>query len=338
MRSIGARAEAELVVPGLTFTKEFQPELLTPVTKGVIEDVRGEMSGQGRIAWDADGVRSTGDFGTEGIDLAAALGPVTGIAGKIHFTDLLALESAPGQVVTIRTINPGIQVTNGTIRYQTLSARIRVESGNWPFAGGTLTSTRCSILAAGGAADDLPRQGRAADQFQFDFQTSTPPVSSTANCRWSSTSAAGGSRAGGWPCGRAGIAYLGRSARRIWDSGAIWFRCAPFAQLSFASDRHERPLAGEMVTDVRFAGISQGKGAKSNFLIRRLQKLPFVFNVRIKAPFRGLLDLAQSFYDPRRLIQRNLPALLEEQNKRAAPPAAPAVGTPIQRSASETVP
>ena len=58
------------------------------------------------------------------------------------------------------------------------------------------------------------------------------------------------------------------------------------------------PLAGEMVTDVRFAGISQGAGAKSNFLVRRLQKLPFVFNIRIKAPFRGLLDSAQTFYDP----------------------------------------
>jgi hypothetical protein len=37
---------AELV-PGITFTKEFQPELLTPVTKGVIEDVRGPISGTG---------------------------------------------------------------------------------------------------------------------------------------------------------------------------------------------------------------------------------------------------------------------------------------------------
>ncbi|MFH7234333.1 YdbH domain-containing protein, partial [Klebsiella pneumoniae] len=30
------------------------------------------------------------------------------------------------------------------------------------------------------------------------------------------------------------------------------------------------PLAGEMVTDVRFAGISQGEGAKANFIVRRL--------------------------------------------------------------------
>jgi translocation and assembly module TamB len=73
------------------------------------------------------------------------------------------------------------------------------------------------------------------------------------------------------------------------------------------------PLAGEMVTEVRFAGVSQGEGATSNFIVRRLQKLPFVFNIRIKAPFRGLLDSAQSFYDPSRLIKRNLPTLLERQ-------------------------
>lgn len=91
-------------------------------------------------------MRSTGRSGTDGIDLAAALGPVSGIVGTINFTDLLALESAPGQVATVKTINPGIQVTNGVIRYQTLSgSRVKVESGRWPFAGGTLTSTRrCS--------------------------------------------------------------------------------------------------------------------------------------------------------------------------------------------------
>jgi len=84
------------------------------------------------------------------------------------------------------------------------------------------------------------------------------------------------------------------------------------------------PLAGEMVTDVRFAGVSQGAGAKSNFLIRRLQKLPFVFNIRIAAPFRGLLDSAQSFYDPKRLLKR--------------PPASPVIVPDIQPTESKIVP
>ena len=96
------------------------------------------------------------------------------------------------------------------------------------------------------------------------------------------------------------------------------------------------PLAGEMVTRVRFAGVSQGEGAKGNFLVRRLQRLPFVFNIRIEAPFRGLIDSAQSFYDPSRLVGRNLPALIEEQNKRAAE----AAGSPppVQPPASRKVP
>lgn len=336
---------ADLSVPGITFTKDFQPELLTPVTKGVIEDVRGPINGRGRIVWDANGVRSTGRFGTDGIDLAAALGPVSGIAGTIDFTDLLALESAPGQVATVKTINPGIQVTNGVIRYQTLSgARVRVESGRWPFAGGMLTldPTLLDFSQPVERRMTFHVEGAAADQFllQFDFKNlnATGVFDGTLPMIFDER---GGRIEGGRLAVRAGggsIAYLGELSQK--DLG-VWGNLAfgALRSLNYRSLRIDMngPLAGEMVTDVRFAGISQGKGAKSNFIIRRLQRLPFIFNVRIKAPFRGLLDSAQSFYDPRRLIQRNLPALLEEQNKRAAPPANPAA-TSIQPSASETVP
>jgi hypothetical protein len=87
---------------------------------------------------------------------------------------------------------------------------------------------------------------------------------------------------------------------------------------------------------VRFAGVGQGAGAKRNIILDRVQKLPFIFNVRIKAPFRGLIDSAASFYDPKRLIQRNLPALLEEQRKRTTPPFP--TPTPIQPAESEKLP
>lgn len=337
--------EADLHVPGITFTKDFQPELLTPVTKGVIEDVRGPINGTGHIVWDENGVRSTGRFGTDGIDLAAALGPVSGIAGTIDFTDLLALESAPGQVATVKTINPGIQVTNGVIRYQTLSgARVKVESGRWPFAGGTLTldPTLLDFSQPVERRMTFHVEGAAADQFllQFDFKNlnATGVFDGTLPMIFDER---GGRIEGGRLAVRSGggsIAYLGELSQK--DLG-VWGNLAfgALRSLNYRSLRIDMngPLAGEMVTDVRFAGISQGKGAKSNFIIRRLQRLPFIFNVRIKAPFRGLLDSAQSFYDPRRLIQRNLPALLEEQNKRAAPSANPAA-TSIQPAASETVP
>jgi len=280
---------ADLSVLGITFTKDFQPELLTPVTKGVIEDVRGPINGRGRIVWDANGVRSTGRFGTDGIDLAAALGPVSGIAGTIDFTDLLALESAPGQVATVKTINPGIQVTNGVIRYQTLSgARVRVESGRWPFAGGVLTldPTLLDFSQPVERRMTFHVEGAAADQFllQFDFKNlnATGVFDGTLPMIFDER---GGRIEGGRLAvrsGGGGIAYLGELSQK--DLG-VWGNLAfgALRSLNYRSLRIDMngPLAGEMVTDVRFAGISQGKGAKSNFIIRRLQRLPFIFNVRI---------------------------------------------------------
>ena len=76
-------------------------------------------------------------------------------------------------------------------------------------------------------------------------------------------------------------------------------------------------------------------------IIRRLAKLPFVFNVTVRAPFRELIDSVQSFYDPKRLIERNLPRLMEEQRRRTTGelPAIPApLPAPVQPPESEKRP
>ena len=334
--------KADLAVPAIAFAKDkLQPDALTPLTFGVIADVNGSVSGEGHIAWNPDGVTSTGVFRTAGTDLAAAFGPVTGIATEIRFTDLLNLQSAPGQVATIRTLNPGIPVTDGTIRYQTLpGARVQVEGGSWPFAGGSLTldPTLLDFSAQSERRMTFHVANMAADQFlqQFDFKNldATGIFDGVLPMIFDET---GGRIEGGDLRVRPGggtLAYVGDLSQK--DLG-VWANIAfgALKSLRYQSLRVglNGPLAGEMVTDVRFAGISQGEGAKANFIVRRLQKLPFVFNIRIKAPFRGLLDSAQSFYDPKRLIQRNLPALLQQQ---AAPP--PPKPPTIQPPASRIVP
>ncbi len=341
--SLGAGAgKADLNVPAIAFAKDkLQPDALTPLTFGVIADVNGSVSGEGHIAWNSKGVTSTGVFRTAGTDLAAAFGPVTGIATEIRFTDLLNLQSAPGQVATIRTLNPGIPVTDGTIRYQTLpGARVRVEGGSWPFAGGSLTldPTLLDFSAQSERRMTFHVANMAADQFlqQFDFKNldATGIFDGVLPMIFDET---GGRIEGGDLRVRPGggtLAYVGDLSQK--DLG-VWANIAfqALKSLRYQSLRvgMNGPLAGEMVTDVRFAGISQGEGAKANFIVRRLQKLPFIFNIRIKAPFRGLLDSAQSFYDPKRLIQRNLPALLQQQS---APP--PPKLTTIQPPASRIVP
>ena len=329
---------ADLSVPALAFRDGFQPELLTPLTFGVVADVRGTVTGAARIDWGTDGVRSTGTFGTEGLDLAAAFGPVAGIATTLRFTDLLGMRTAPGQTATVRTINPGIPVQDGTVRYALEGPTlVRVEGARWPFAGGSLTlePTLLDFAEARERRMTFRVDGAAADQFlqQFDFDNLNatgifdgvlPMVFDQSGGRIVDGSLvvreSGGTLAY--------VGALGQEQLGLW--GNLAFQALKSLRYRSLALRLNGPLTGEMVTDVRFAGISQGKGAKGSFIVRRLQRLPFVFNIRIAAPFRGLLDSARSFYDPKRLIQRNLPALLEEQRKRAAPPS-------VQPSASETV-
>ena len=57
-----------------------------------------------------------------------------------------------------------------------------------------------------------------------------------------------------------------------------------------------------------------------------------MFNITIRAPFRGLIDSAASFYDPQRLVARNLQPLIDEQNRKTQQQGG------VQPPASENVP
>jgi len=92
---------ALLATDNLRFDERFQPSLLTPLVLGVFANVDGTVSGDGRIEWDSQGVRSTGRVATQGMNLAAAFGPVDGLTTEIVFTDLLGLETGPAQIANI---------------------------------------------------------------------------------------------------------------------------------------------------------------------------------------------------------------------------------------------
>jgi hypothetical protein len=113
------------------------------------------------------------------------------------------------------------------------------------------------------------------------------------------------------------------------------------------------PLTGEIITHVRFDGVSQGAGAKKNFITRRIGKLPFRFVVSITAPFYQLITNIRSMYDPtmvqdpRDLASRGLLVdakgnVVSDPSKIPAPPTPPPAKTPdeanIQRRESETTP
>ena len=306
---------AALDVPGITFGEKLQPEELTTLTLGVVANVRGTVSGQGEIDWSPKGVTSGGTFRTTDTALAAAFGPVSGLTGEVRFTDLLALETAPGQVVKIGEANPGVAVNDGEIRYQLLAGqRVKLESGHWPFAGGELVldpavidlsapERRLTFRVVGLDA------GQFINKFEFDNLNATGKFDGELPMVFDQQ---GGRIDGGYLKVRdegGTLSYIGD----ISNMDLNFFANIAFDALK--SIRYKRltiglngAIDGELVSDIRFDGVNQqgiekGKGG----LFEQILGRQFIFNIKIKAPFRGLMTTARSFYDPSILVRDALP-------------------------------
>ena len=322
-----SKGRALIDIPSLMFDERLQPEQLTPLTLGVIANVEGEISGAGRIDWDSsdDGIKSGGTFRTNGINLAAAFGPVTGLAGEITFSDLLALETGPGQTVSLSEVNPGVAVFNGQIRYRLLpDFKVQVEGGEWPFAGGRLY-LEPTILDLSEEAErrlQFTVEGIDAAQFltQFDFEnmTATGVFDGKLPMVFDQD---GGRVVGGYLVAREGggtVAYVGELTYEDMGTMANYafnaLKSIKYRNLTIGMDGD---IAGEIVTEVKFDGLQQGEDASRNFITRQLARIPIQFNVRIEAPFMQLMSSAKSYYEPELLVGQNLPALLRAQEARA---------------------
>ncbi|MEO7786324.1 MAG: YdbH domain-containing protein [Sphingomicrobium sp.] len=313
------RGHADLDVPGLRFALNgLQPDAITPLTEGVIALVDGTIAGQGRINWNGTRVTSTGDFSTAGTDLAAPFGPITGLAGTIHFTDLLALETAPGQSVTLATVNPGIPVENGTLRYQLLPGQlVKIERGEWPFMGGRLilretilnlgrpTAKRLTFEVVGLDAHTL------VESFGFKEISASGTFDGVLPMIFDES---GGRIVGGRLDSRApggSLSYIGVvSKANLGLFGGIVFNALRDLRFHSMIVRLDGDLAGEFATRLTVDEVALGNNKTQRIVRGLLKKLPFKFNVSIKGPFRALIGTAKSFTDPRNTIHDALPGPL----------------------------
>lgn len=314
--------DANLDVPQIRFGSGLQPERLTRLTLGVIADVNGTVAGKGRIAWNGEGVTSTGLFHVDAASLAAPFGPATGIRTDIRFTDLLGLVTAPGQSLTVETVNPGILVEDGAVRYRVLpDFKVALESARWPFAGGELT-LRPTVLdfseeAARRLTFDIAGLDAAKfiNKLEFENLSATGIFDGTLPMVFDRD---GGRIVGGALASRGGgtVAYVGQVSNAdlgIW--GGIAFDALKSIAYRNMSIQLNGKLDGEMVSEIRFNGVSRGSirpvatgliARVGGQLAREVQRLPFIFNIRIRAPFRGLIASARSFSDPSLLIEDRL--------------------------------
>jgi hypothetical protein len=300
------RGHADLAVEGLTFGPNLQPEKLTPLALGVVANVAGTVTGAGHIAWDEAGVTSTGRFSSDSLDFAAAFGPVKGASGTLVFSDLIGLTTAPDQVLKVASINPGIEVTNGEVSIEIRNGQVlTLNRGTWPFMGGTLTMRPVTLNL--GTSEErayvLEIEGLEAAQFVQRMELENLSATGVFDGELPLIFDVDGN-------GRIEGGHLeSRGGGNVSYVGALTYKdLSPMANMAFDALRSldykqmtinmDGPLTGEIVTKVRFDGVSQGAGTKQNFITRRIAKLPFRFVVTVTAPFYKLIATIKSMYDP----------------------------------------
>lgn len=324
---------ANLFVDGLVFDKELQPHQLTRQALGVVANARGIVRGTGRINWTPDRVTSTGSFSSDGLDFAAAFGPVKGISGEIVFTDLLGLVTAPDQKLHVDSINPGIEVLDGDLVFDLKPGYVvDVKGGEWPFLGGTLefkpitmnigkSEERRFVLEIEGAdaATFLARMELANIAATGIFDGTIPLVFDEKGGR-----VEGGRLRSRAPGG--GVSYVGaltyKDLSPIANFAFDALKSLDYSEMTVGLDG---PLEGEVVTRVRLLGVKQGTGTRRNFITQRFAKLPIRFDINVRAPFYQLISSFKSFYDPSFVRDPRELGLLDDQgrplkNESANPP------------------
>ena len=188
--STGA-GHAILDVPGLTFGPNFQPDETHPPDRR--RDRAGQRHDQRPRPDRLDGERQ-GHLDRRLLDRRTSTSRRRSArsrasAARSISTTCSASTTPPGQMLTVKSINPGILVENGVIRYQLLPNQlVKIERGEWPFMGGRLilhetvlnfgrpSAKRLTFEVVGLDAHDLRRQRSAS-------RSSTRPARSTACCR-----------------------------------------------------------------------------------------------------------------------------------------------------------
>lgn len=297
---------AQIDVAGLVFDEALQPEDLTIYAQGLVQLAEGTITGSGEIQWNGDDVTSSGSFSTASLDFAAPFGPVQNARGTINFTDLIALTTAPNQVLTLGSINPGIEVLEGQVTYALEEGQlVRLKDATWPFMGGTLQLRPVDLNFAVEEARryTLEIVGLDAETFvtRMEFSNLTASGTFDGTIPLVFDTDGNGRIEGGLLISRqpgGNVAYVGELQYE--DMGAIAnfafdaLRSLDYRQMGITMNGN---LTGEIITNVQFDGVSQGEGASSNFLTRRIAKLPIRFNVNIRSEFFELTQVLRSLYD-----------------------------------------
>jgi hypothetical protein len=325
--------EAQVVAQDLRFVPErragpaLTPSDITPLALGIVSAMRGEVDAVVDARWTGDDLAVSATAFYDVASLTTRTLPVIeGVRGDVRFDDLLAFQTPPGQSVEIATINPGVALREGKVRYQLLpGGRVAIEDASWAFAGGRLQLDPLTVTLGADQtelffrldgvdlanlieeidAPDLTATGRVTGSFRVRL---TPASAEVLDGRLVSTSGGGT------------IAYTGTAGATAEGVSRLAFD----ALRNFRYDTLEILLSGnlgeEMESEVRFTGLAVGDELDLSPIIDlpllgdvSASEAPFRFNISINAPFMRLGDSAGIAADPRRALDR-------AQDQQSGPP------------------
>ena len=301
-----ASGHADLLVPGIVFDQQLQPQALTYLSQGVIALAKGTVYGRGRIDWNRSGVVSTGDFSTDHLNFAAQFGPVKGARGTVHFSNLLALVTSPNQMLHVASVNPGIEVNDGDVSFQLEPGHLLVVNGvKWPFIDGSLELLPTRFVLGGADVRHFTIKVNALNLAKFVQRLGLSNISASGIFDGELPlvfDQNGGRIENGILVSRApggNLSYVGElTYKDLSPMGNFAFQALRSINYKHMEIGLQGRLDGELVTKMRIDGASQGVGAKRNFITQRFAKLPIRFNINIRGPFHQLITSFKSLYDP----------------------------------------
>ena len=278
----------------------------------------GRLEGNGRIEWGGEAdARSTGSFRIIDTDLAAAFGPVEGLNTTLNFTNLLEVQTAPGQIAAVEMINPGIPVEDGVITYQLLGNKlVKVNEGRWPFMGGTLTLDTTVLNFESGQPKRLTFvvDGFDAAIFADTLELTTVSMSGIFDGVLPTIfDIEGGRVVGGRLDAREGGGILAYNGDFSDSTLATRLTMSLISELRYDSMivRLDGELDGEFATRLDVEGVRLGE-SRAAAILDSFTRIPVNMNVTITGPLRAVIATLQSFRDPRTLITDILPRPLED--------------------------
>ena len=131
-----------------------QPLDLSPLAAG-LRSVQGLARFKGQIAWARSATpTSSGELSVDGLDMASPAGAVTGLRADVHFTSLTPLTTAPGQVLTVRSIDAPVPLHDLRLVFALEPEDLQIQSAQLNAADGVVRLEPLRLALTGGRPSD----------------------------------------------------------------------------------------------------------------------------------------------------------------------------------------